>query len=143
MLGMVVLPYNFIFEFCAPLVELLGIICYIYLIISHLINWPFALILLLFVYSFSILITLLSIVWDQLVISRYRFKEVLKLCLFVFLEPIIYHPLIMIFALIGYCNQFLKMKSNWVHMERKGFTQAEKVEAAPINPNYAIGTSKG
>lgn len=132
MLGMVVLPYNFIFEFCAPLVELLGIICYIYLIISHLINWPFALILLLFVYSFSVLITLLSIVWDQLVIRRYRFKEVFKLCLFVFLEPIIYHPLVMIFALIGYGNQFLKMKSHWGHMERKGFIQAEKAEVVPI-----------
>jgi cellulose synthase/poly-beta-1,6-N-acetylglucosamine synthase-like glycosyltransferase len=128
MLGWVVLPYNFIFELCAPLVEFLGIICYIYLIASDLINWPFALVLLLFVYSFSIFITLLAILWDQLVIRRYRVKEVLKLCLFVFIEPIIYHPMVMIFALMGYINQFFKAKSHWGHMERKGFTQASKIE---------------
>ncbi|MES2328258.1 MAG: glycosyltransferase [Bacteroidota bacterium] len=128
MLGLVVLPYNFIFEFCAPFVECLGVLCYIYLIVFHLINWPFALVLLLFVYSFSILITLLAILWDQLVIRRYRIREVLKLCMFAFIEPIVYHPMVMIFALMGYANQFRKAKSHWGHMERKGFTQP-KIEA--------------
>ncbi len=132
-LGMVVLPYNFIFEFCAPLIEFLGVICYIYLIASHMINWPFAIILLLFVYSFSIFITLMSIVWDQLVMRRYRLKEVLRLCMWAFLEPVLYHPLVMIFALMGYVNQFFKVKSHWGHMERKGFTEAEKVEVAVVN----------
>lgn len=131
-LGLMVLPYNFLFEFCAPFIELLGVFCYIYLIVSHLINWPFALVLLLFVYSFSILITLLAILWDQLVIRRYRLKEVLKLCLFVFIEPIIYHPFVMVFALMGYANQFFKTKSHWGHMERKGFAQTEEAEVIPI-----------
>lgn len=132
-LGMIVLPYNFIFELCAPLIELLGIICYIYLIASHLINWPFAIILLVFVYSFSVLITLLSIVWDQLVIRRYGLKEVLRLCAFVFIEPFIYHPLVMVFALMGYTNQFFKTKSNWGHMERRGFGKTEESEIKVIN----------
>jgi cellulose synthase/poly-beta-1,6-N-acetylglucosamine synthase-like glycosyltransferase len=132
-LGMIVLPYNFIFEFCAPVIEFLGVVCYIYLIVSHLINWPYALILLLFVYSFSVCITLLAIVWDQLVIRRYGLKEVLRLCAFAFLEPFIYHPLVMIFALMGYANQALKIKSHWGHMERKGFTSDEENEIKMIN----------
>ena len=127
-LGLVVLPYNFIFELCAPVVEFLGILCYVYLIAYQLINWPFAIILLVFVYSFSLFITLAAILWDQLVIGRYRLKEVLKLCLFAFLEPLIYHPLVMIFALTGYIKQFFKASSHWGHMERRGFTAAEAVE---------------
>ncbi|MEO7531654.1 MAG: glycosyltransferase [Sediminibacterium sp.] len=123
MLGLVVLPYNFLFEFCAPMIECLGIICYIYLIVSHLINWPFALVLLLFVYSFSIFITLVAIVLDQLIMRQYSIRGVLKLCAFAFIEPFIYHPMVMIFALIGYTNQFFKVKSTWGHMERKGFAQ--------------------
>lgn len=132
-LGMIVLPYNFIFEFCAPFIEFLGIICYIYLIASHLVNWPFAIILLVFVYSFSILITLLAIVWDQLIIRRYSLKEVFRLCLFAFLEPILYHPLVVIFSLWGYGNQLLKIKSNWGHMERKGFGNSTKMEPVTIH----------
>ncbi|MEO8171585.1 MAG: glycosyltransferase [Sediminibacterium sp.] len=129
MLGLVVLPYNFIFELCAPIVEFLGIICYIYLIISHLINWPFALVLLLFVYTFSILVTLLSILWDQLVMRRYKVKEVLKLCLFALIEPVVYHPMVMWFALTGYAKQFFKAKSHWGKMERKGFGEVVKAES--------------
>lgn len=131
-LGLIVLPYNLIFELCAPLIEFLGIICYIYLIVSDLINWPSALVLLLFVYSFSILITLLSIVWDQLVIGRYRLREVIRLCLFAFLEPILYHPLVIVFSLTGYVNQFFKIKSTWGHMERKGFMPVQQIETVSI-----------
>lgn len=120
-LGLVILPYNFIFELCAPIIELLGIVCYIYLIASGLIYWPYALILLLFVYSFSILITILALVWDQLMVGRYPLKEVLRLCGWAFLEPVLYHPLVMVFALTGYVKQLFRVKSHWGQMERKGF----------------------
>ncbi|MCK7554659.1 glycosyltransferase family 2 protein [Chitinophaga sedimenti] len=56
-LGMVVLPYNLLFEFPAPIIEVTGIFYYIYLIITGQINWPYAIILLIFVYLYSIMIT--------------------------------------------------------------------------------------
>ncbi|MBV9987646.1 MAG: glycosyltransferase family 2 protein [Chitinophagaceae bacterium] len=132
-LGMVVLPYNFIFELCAPIIEFLGIVCYLYLIFSGLINWPYAIILLLFVYFFSIFITLLSIVWDQLVIRRYRLREVIRLCFWAFLEPLLYHPLVMIFALAGYVRQFFKIHTHWGHMERRGFGETTGPEMESLN----------
>ncbi len=136
-LGMVVLPYNFIFELCAPLVEFLGIVCYIYLIASKLINWPYAIILLLFVYFFSIFITLLAIVWDQLVIRRYKLREVLTLCMWAFLEPLLYHPLVMWFALEGYVKQFFKIATPWGQMERKGFGDNDDPEIKSIKSSVA------
>lgn len=132
-LGMVILPYNFIFELCAPLVEFLGIVCYLYLIISRLINWPYAIILLAFVYCFSVCITLMAIVWDQLVIRRYRLREVLTLCMWTFLEPVIYHPMVMFFALTGYAKQFFRIKSTWGHMERAGFGNAGEEDIVAVN----------
>jgi len=123
-LGLIVLPYNFIFEFCAPVIEFVGILCYIYLITLHLVNWPYAIVLLLFVYTFSVCLTLLSIVWDQLVTRRYRLREVMRLCALTFIEPFVYHPLVMVFALWGYVKQFLKVTSHWGHMQRKGFAPA-------------------
>jgi cellulose synthase/poly-beta-1,6-N-acetylglucosamine synthase-like glycosyltransferase len=129
-LGLIVLPYNFLFELFAPLIELLGIICYVYLIANHMLNWPYAIALLVFVYTFSILITLLAIVWDQLIMKRYGLREILKLCFWALLEPFIYHPLVMVLAVIGYVKQFFKLKSDWGCMERQGFIRTLQADTA-------------
>lgn len=123
-LGMVVLPYNLLFEFLAPIVEVTGIFYYIYLIITNNINWPNALILLAFVYFYSVMITTLAILWDQITYKHYKtWKEVIGLALMAFLEPFVYHPLIVFFALKGYFNFITGKKHSWGNMQRQGFGQ--------------------
>lgn len=123
-LGMVVLPYNLLFEFLAPIVEVTGIFYYIYLIITNNINWPNALILLAFVYFYSVMITTLAILWDQITYKHYKtWKEVIGLALMAFLEPFVYHPLIVFFALKGYFNFMTGKKHSWGNMQRQGFGQ--------------------
>ncbi|HEU0228790.1 MAG TPA: glycosyltransferase family 2 protein, partial [Arachidicoccus soli] len=96
--GLIVLPYNLFFEFLAPIIEVIGIIFYIYLICTHHINAPNAIVLFSFVYLYSVMITTLAICWDQLVYKYYKsWKEVIGLALMAFLEPFIYHPLIVFF----------------------------------------------
>jgi cellulose synthase/poly-beta-1,6-N-acetylglucosamine synthase-like glycosyltransferase len=121
-LGLVVLPYTLFFEFLAPIIELSGILYYIYLIITGNINWHYAMILLAFVYLYSIMITTLAILWDQKTYQYYKtWGEVIGLALMAFIEPFVYHPLIVFFALRGYWFFIIGKKSNWGNMQRQGF----------------------
>jgi len=139
-LGMVVFPYNLFFELLAPIIETIGIIYYVYIVVTHQINWHFAIILLLFVYCFSVFITVTSILWDQLIFRHYRsWKEVVALAAKSLLEPFLYHPLLLFSAIKGYLFQLFGKKQNWGDMERKGAAKKQiEAEAIPVpGPNYA------
>ncbi len=121
-LGLIVFPYNFLFELCAPVIEFTGILFYIYLILTGQINWPFAIILLTFVYTYSVMITTLALLWDQITFKYYKtWGETIGLCLMAFIEPFVYHPLIMFFAIKGYFNFVTGRKHVWGNMQRQGF----------------------
>lgn len=129
-LGMVVLPYNLLFEFLAPIIEVLGIASYIYLIIMGMINWPYALLLLAFVYLYAVMVTTLALLWDQLTFRYYKtWQEVMGLSLMALIEPLVYHPLIVFFALKGYFNFVTGRKHSWGNMQRRGFGQRKKETA--------------
>ncbi|MBE7178272.1 MAG: glycosyltransferase [Mucilaginibacter polytrichastri] len=131
-LGIIVFPYNLLFEFLAPVIESAGIIYYVYLILTNQINWPYALILLLFVYLYSVMITTLAIVWDQLTMRYYNtWKEVIGLAMMAFLEPLCYHPLIVYFSLKGYYNFFTGKKNVWGNMQRQGFGKKPVINMQP------------
>jgi cellulose synthase/poly-beta-1,6-N-acetylglucosamine synthase-like glycosyltransferase len=121
-LGLVVFPYNFFFEFLAPIIEVVGLIYLVSLCISGVINWPFALLILLFVYSYSVLISTIAILWDQLTFRSYTtWREALGLCLMPFLEMFIYHPLALYSSLRGYVFFLIRKKQVWGDMDRRGF----------------------
>lgn len=124
-LGMVVFPYNFLFEFLAPILELTGFIFYIYLIVIGAINWVNTLTLLCFLYMFSVMISSIAVLWDQLTERHYqKTSEVIGLCLTAFAEPFIYHPLIVFFSLKGYVQSIFRQKLVWGNMQRKGFSSS-------------------
>lgn len=128
-LGLIIFPYNFFFELLAPLIEFAGIIYYIYIIVNHLINWDYAIILLVFIYTFSILITSLSMLWDQLIFRYYQsWKEVWQLCILALAEPFIYHPTVLFCAIRGYFNQLTGKKHTWGNMQRQGFNQSPNLQ---------------
>lgn len=130
-LGLIVFPYNFMYELLAPIIEFTGILFYIYLIITGQINWPFAIILIVFVYTYSVMITTLALLWDQITFKYYKtWGETIGLCLMAFLEPFIYHPLIMFFAIKGYFNFITGRKHVWGNMQRQGFGTQQKKSAA-------------
>jgi len=120
-LGLVILPYMFLFELFGPLLELLGAIFYLYVIITNQIDWPYAFILVLFVYTYSVMITTLSLLWDQITFQNYStWREVIGLSLMSLLEPLIYHPLVVFFALKGYFNYLTGKTHSWGDMSRQG-----------------------
>ena len=123
--GMIVFPYNFFFELLAPVVEFLGIIYYIFLIYFGLVNWPYAIILLIFVYTYSVMISSLSVLWDQLTFQYYKtWRDVISVISMVFIEMIIYHPLIVVFSLRGYYFHLSNRTHSWGNMQRRGFKKS-------------------
>lgn len=130
--GMVVFPYNFFFELLAPVIEFLGIIYYLFLIYFGLVNWPYAIILLIFVYTYSVMISSFSVLWDQLTFQYYKtWKDVVRIVLMVFIEMLIYHPLIVIFSLRGYYFHLANRTHVWGNMQRRGFKKAETKPSKP------------
>ena len=133
--GMIMFPYNFFFELMAPIVEFLGIIYYILLIIYNQVNWPYAIILLVFVYTYSIAISTLAVLWDHMSAKYYSsIWDVLRVSSMVLIEMLFYHPLIVIFALRGYWFQLINRTHSWGNMQRKGFKKAKE---APVKEAVA------
>ncbi|MBU2046134.1 MAG: glycosyltransferase [Bacteroidetes bacterium] len=125
--GLLTFPYFILFEWLAPLLEFGGIIYYIYLIITGQINWEFAIILLQFVYSFSVLITITSVLYDEITGIKYSKKsEVFRLCLAAVAEPFVYHPLVLFFSLRGDWFFITNKKLSWGVMTRIGFKKKNK-----------------
>lgn len=123
-LGKITLPYLFVFEFLAPVIEFLGFIVLIVLAIIGAVNWGYALIMFLAIYSFCILLSVVVISFDYTIGGSYKsVKSYLWICLAAMAEPFIYHPMVVFFSLRGYWNYLVKKKAVWGEMTRKGFAK--------------------
>lgn len=126
-LGMLGIPYWFLFEWMAPFIETLGIIYVIMVIAIGSPNWPFFIILMGFTYLFAVVFSAWSIFFEELSFPRYRRNgDIVKLILISLIEPIVYHPLNVWFALKGNYHYLTGVKS-WGKMERKGFANKIKL----------------
>ncbi|MDR0895392.1 MAG: glycosyltransferase [Prevotellaceae bacterium] len=120
--GLLTLPYIVVFEFLAPIIECSGFLTFLYLAFTNGINWHTAWLILLSVYGFCQLLTLIIIVFDYYVGMRYStVREYGLLMLASLLEPFIYHPFLTFFSLKGYTNYLVAHDFKWKKMERAGF----------------------
>ncbi len=128
-LGLLSYPYWFFFEWLAPIIEFLGMTFFIILILSGKTNWEFSLILISMVYFFSVALSTVAILFEEMSYQQYtKGSDLVKLLLVAFLEPIFYHPLTVFWAIQGNFHKFIG-KNQWGAMTRKGFTvQKEIVE---------------
>ncbi|BAV07902.1 Glycosyltransferase, catalytic subunit of cellulose synthase and poly-beta-1,6-N-acetylglucosamine synthase [Filimonas lacunae] len=127
-MGLFTFPYVFFFEMLAPVIEFSGIVYFLYHVFFSTVNWEFAAILLVFVYIFSVFITNVALLWDQLTFRHYRgWRSIIGLCITAFAEPFIYHPLSLFFTLKGYLSHITGRKHTWGNMQRRGFQQQAPV----------------
>ena len=119
--------YWFFLEWMAPIIEFLGYVYFAYLLLFGFINWPFFLVLLTFVYTFSVMLSVSAILFEEKTFHKYkRQKDVLNLLLAAFMEPFFYHPLTVWWAIRGNIDKIRNVKS-WGKMERTGFGKGMKV----------------
>ncbi|MCK5134795.1 MAG: glycosyltransferase family 2 protein [Bacteroidales bacterium] len=122
-LGMLGYPYWLMFEYLAPIIEFLGILWFIFLVITGNLNWPFFLLLLGFVYFFAVSLSIWSVLFEEVTFHKYeKRRDVLKLIGTAFMEPVFYHPLVMLMSIKGNIDKILK-RNTWGKMERKGFNK--------------------
>jgi poly-beta-1,6-N-acetyl-D-glucosamine synthase len=122
-LGVLGYPYWLIFEYLAPIIEFLGILWFIFLVITGRLNWPFFLLLLGFVYFFAVSLSIWSVLFEEITFHKYeRRRDVLYLVFTAFLEPLFYHPLVMLMSIKGNIDKLLN-RNKWGKMDRKGFTE--------------------
>ena len=123
-LGMLGYPYWLMFEYLAPIIEFLGIVWFIFLMISGRLNWPFFLLLTGFVYFFAVSLSIWSVLFEEITFHKYeKRRDVLRLIGTAFLEPIFYHPMVMLMSIKGNIDKLMK-RNSWGKMERKGFTKS-------------------
>ena len=130
-LGLLGYPYWFFFEWLAPLIAFLGFIFSIFLVVTNSINWPFYLLLFLFIYTFAVSLSTWAILFEEITYHKYKKKrDVLKLLFAALLEPFFY-PMHTYFAVRGNL-EVLRGKKGWGKAVRKGFAKKKKPIHRPL-----------
>ncbi len=122
-LGMLGYPYWLMFEYLAPIIEFLGILWFIFLAITGRLNWPFFLLLTGFVYFFAVSLSIWSVLFEEMTFHKYeKRRDVIRLIGTAFLEPLFYHPLVMLMSIKGNLDKLFRINT-WGRMDRKGFNK--------------------
>ncbi|MFI2742784.1 glycosyltransferase [Zhouia sp. PK063] len=125
-LGLLSIPYWFLFEWLAPIIEFLGLLLFVFLWVYYDINWMYFLTFFAVVYSFAILFSVMSLFFEEYSFQQYKKpKAIVRLLLTAFLEPILFHPVVTWSAILGNLD-LLRGKKNWGEMTRSGFTNSVK-----------------
>lgn len=122
-LGMISMPYWFIFERLAPIIEVVGIIYFTMLLIFRGVRWDYAIAFFVLFYLFSVIFSLVTLYAEELTFGQYLKKGYgRKLILMCFLEPFILHPLVLYAAIKGNFIYYFSKEKKWGNMKRKGLT---------------------
>jgi len=125
-LGLLSYPYWLVYEYLAPIIELLGLIITFLFVYFGILSWPYFFVLILLVYMFAVLFSLIAIYTEESTYKKYvTFKDFFKLVFAGVSEPIIFHPFTVYAALRGNWEKIRGIKG-WGDMTRKGFVKKEK-----------------
>lgn len=128
-IGMVIMPYMFIFEFIAPIIEALGFVMFLWLILTGHVNWNTFWIIVILIYLAAQFTTIVVIMYDYTLSSAKWHKEkegYSRLFLASLVEPFLYHPIITYCSVVGYIQYIFKINMGWGVMKRKGFQIQQK-----------------
>lgn len=129
-LGMITLPYVFVFELLAPIIEFVGFLVFVYQAFTGVVNWTSALVIFLGLYTFCFVLSLVVMFNDYTLGGSFRkLRSYLWLVGAALLEPFLYHPFTVIFSLKGYWNHVFNKQAVWGTMSRKGFSKEEEAVA--------------
>jgi len=130
-IGLLSFPYWLIAEWFGPFIEAFGLIFTLVMILLGYINIYFFIAMLGLVFSMSLFFSILAIQAQETFFNRYSEpKEIGRLFVTAILEPFIYHPLTVYWAIKGNYDLFFKKTHSWGEMTRTGYAPA----TAPKKP---------
>jgi cellulose synthase/poly-beta-1,6-N-acetylglucosamine synthase-like glycosyltransferase len=123
-IGSFALPYLWLFEFAAPVLEILGIVTIVLAAVLGVLSRTFFLQFLLFGYAFATVISIGSVLQEEITYKRYNdWQDVVRLVSYCFLEHFPYRQLHMFWRLQGIW-QYLRGDTAWAPLKRKGLQSA-------------------
>jgi cellulose synthase/poly-beta-1,6-N-acetylglucosamine synthase-like glycosyltransferase len=123
-IGCFALPYLWLFEFFAPVIEITGIVTIILAACLGVLSREFFLQFLLFGYAFATVISIGSVLQEEITYKRYNdWQDVARLVSYCFLEHFPYRQMHMIWRLQGLW-QYLRGDLAWKPLKRKGLESA-------------------
>ena len=123
-LGLFVMPYYVIFEGIGPVIELLGYVLTVLAVGFGLLNWRFAWLLFLAAVVYGAMISLASVILEEVSFRRYpRLRDLLWLAFYGLLEHFGYRQMSTWWRVRG-VFRFLRGERGWGDMTRKGFDKA-------------------
>jgi cellulose synthase/poly-beta-1,6-N-acetylglucosamine synthase-like glycosyltransferase len=123
-IGFLALPYLWVFELAAPVIEIGGILTIVFATCLGALSREFFFQFLLFGYAFATLISMGSVLLEEITYKRYNdWKDVARLVSYCFLEHFPYRQLHMVWRLRGLW-QYLRGDNNWRPLKRKGLESA-------------------
>jgi cellulose synthase/poly-beta-1,6-N-acetylglucosamine synthase-like glycosyltransferase len=123
-IGFFALPYLWLFEFAAPVLEILGIITIVVAGALGVLSRGFFLQFLLFGYAFATVISIGSVLQEEITYKRYNdWQDVVRLVSYCFLEHFPYRQMHMLWRLQGIW-QYLRGNNAWAPLKRKGLQSA-------------------
>ncbi|HET7209632.1 MAG TPA: glycosyltransferase [Terriglobales bacterium] len=118
--GALILPYMWAFEFFAPIVELVGYFTIFVAAFLGLLGREFLVLFLIFGYAFSTLISIGSVLLEEMTYRRYtQSREVARLLVYCLFEHFPYRQITMIWRLQGIW-QYLRGDFEWRELKRTG-----------------------
>jgi len=123
-IGFFALPYLWLFELLAPIIEIGGIATIVIAACLGALSQEFFLQFLLFGYAFATMISIGSVLQEEITYKRYNdWQDVARLLSYCFLEHFPYRQLHMIWRLQGLW-QYLRGDNVWRPLTRKGLASA-------------------
>lgn len=120
-IGFVAMPYHWVFELLAPLIEVVGYSTMLIAALVGVLDRHFFIQFLLFGYAFATMISIGAVLQEEITYRRYNdWRDMLRLLCFCFLEHFPYRQLQMWWRLKGMW-QYLRGDVGWGRMQRVGF----------------------
>lgn len=126
-MGVFLLPYVFVFEFLAPIIEVLGAGFLIWLVWVGAMNWGTAFVIFGMIYFFSLSLTTVILIMDyymKVVKWKNTILSYFKLFTAGVTESFIFHPLNTIFSIWGYMKFLSHTRAKWTQINRRGWAQS-------------------
>ncbi|MCC7232015.1 MAG: glycosyltransferase family 2 protein [Bacteroidia bacterium] len=120
-LGMVSMPFWFLFEWLAPIVETSAFLYLMMMAFLGILNVELFITLFVLIYAFAIMYSTAAILFEELSFHQYKKKrDIFRLLGTAFIEPIFIHPITVYYAIRGNLDLMTGVR-NWGEMKRKGF----------------------
>ena len=123
-IGFLALPYLWVFELLAPIIEIAGIVTIVLAASLGVLSQAFFLQFLFFGYAFATMISIGSVLQEEVTYKRYNdWQDVARLLSYCFLEHFPYRQLHMVWRLQGLW-QYFRGDNVWRPLTRKGLASA-------------------